>query len=803
MIVESPAKARTVARLVGKEFTVLSSMGHVADLPKKGMSVDIKNGFVPSYEVSPGKRKVIAELRRAVKQADAVWLASDEDREGEAIAWHLAQVLKLDEKTVRRIVFHEITKSAILKAIENPRTIDKNLVDAQQARRVLDRLVGYELSPILWKKVMPGLSAGRVQSVAVRLVVEREREIDKFEPVETFKVSGEFDSGTGTVPAKLDRDFKTEAEARAFLEKARTARFTISALEQKPAKRSPRPPFTTSTLQQEASQKLGFSVKQTMVLAQRLYEAGRITYMRTDSVTMSESAIGQAAGVIVGRFGKEYSQARRYRTKAKGAQEAHEAIRPTDFGRDEIDGERNEQRLYGLIHRRALASQMADARIERTTATIELSTADERFLAKGEVVTFPGFLAVYGDGDGEEKALPSLKQGQELTPQEILARQSFTRSPARYTEAALVKRLEELGIGRPSTYAPTISTIQDRGYVEKRSEEGRERSYRVLVLRGGEIEAGERTEKVGAGKAKLFPTDVAGVVIDFLLEYFKGILDYDFTAKVEQELDGIAAGGKVWNDMVAGFYGPFHRNVEKAEGLSRAEVAQQRELGTDPKTGKPVSARFGRYGPFVQIGTKDDEEKPRFASLRKGQKVETITLDEAMELFKLPRVLGETPEGEEVVASFGRFGPYVRYGPRDAEGAKFVSIKEGDPLDITLEQALALIAAKKEEDARRQIKVFDGSDIRVLNGRWGPYVTDGSRNAKVPKDCEPESLTLDDCRKLIAEAPARKRRGAARKTVRKSPAKKKSPKKKAVRKKTKKRKPASRKSPAGKEGEKK
>ncbi len=776
LIVESPAKARTIARFLGDRFELMSSMGHVADLPRKGMSIDIENGFVPAYEVSADKRKVIAGLRKAAKTAERVWLASDEDREGEAIAWHLARVLKLEPSVVRRIVFHEITRSAIERALEHPRAIDQHLVDAQQARRVLDRLVGYELSPVLWKKVMPGLSAGRVQSVAVRLVVEREREIDKFEPVETFKVSGEFDAGTGTVPAKLDRDFETEAAARVFLEKARTARFTVSALEQKPAKRSPRPPFTTSTLQQEASQKLGFSVKQTMALAQRLYESGRITYMRTDSVTMSESAIGQAAKVIAKRFGKDYSQVRRHRTKAKGAQEAHEAIRPTDFGRDSIDGERNEQRLYELVHRRALASQMADARIQRTTATIEVSTADERFLAKGEVVTFPGFLAVYGDSDADEKALPPLKQGQELVPQEILARQSFTRSPARYTEASLVKRLEELGIGRPSTYAPTISTIQTRGYVEKRSEEGREREYRVLVLRAGEIEAGTRTEKVGGGKAKLFPTDVAGVVIDFLIEHFSGIMDYDFTARIEQELDEIADGGKVWNDMVAGFYGPFHRNVEKAEGLSRAEVAQQRELGTDPKTGKPVSARFGRYGPFVQIGTKDDEEKPRFASLRKSQKVETITFDEAMELFKLPRVLGETPEGEEVAANFGRFGPYVRYG------SKFVSIKDGDPLDITLEQALALIAAKKAEDARRQIKVFDGSDIRVLEGRWGPYVTDGSRNAKVPKGTEPGELTLEECRKLIAGAPVRKRRGAARKTTGKPPAKKKPPKKRATRK---------------------
>ncbi len=777
LIVESPTKARTITRLVGNRFEVLSSMGHIADLPKTGMSVDIEHGFAPDYEIPAAKKKVVAGLRKAVKQTETVWLATDEDREGEAIAWHLARVLRLAKTKTRRIVFHEITKPAVLEAIKNPRTIDQHLVDAQQARRVLDRLVGYELSPVLWKKVMPGLSAGRVQSVAVRLVVEREREIDRFEPVETFKVSGEFDSGTGTVPAKLDRDFETEAAARAFLDKARTARFTVSALEQKPAKRSPRPPFTTSTLQQEASLKLGFSVKQTMMLAQRLYESGRITYMRTDSVTMSELAIGQAAKVIAERFGKDYSQVRRYRTKAKGAQEAHEAIRPTDFGRDSIDGERNEQRLYELIHRRALASQMADARIQRTTVTIEVSTADERFLAKGEVVTFPGFLAAYGDGDADEKALPPLKQGQELAPQEILARQSFTRSPARYTEASLVKRLEELGIGRPSTYAPTISTIQTRGYVEKRSEEGRDREYRVLVLRAGEIEAGMRTEKVGAEKAKLFPTDVAGVVIDFLLEHFSGIMDYDFTARIEQELDDIAGGGKVWNDMVAGFYGPFHRNVEKAEGLSRAEVAQQQELGTDPKTGKPVSARFGRYGPFVQIGTKDDEEKPRFASLRKGQKVETITLDEAMELFKLPRVLGKTPGGDEVLANFGRYGPYVKYGDR------FVSIKGNDPMEITLEQALVLIAAKKAEDARRQIKVFDGSDIRVLEGRWGPYVTDGSRNAKVPKGTEPGELTLEQCEKLIAAAPERRkgRKAAARKTrARQTTQRKKATKKKTA-----------------------
>jgi len=775
MIVESPAKARTIAGLLGKRFLVVSSMGHIADLPRSTMAIDMENGFEPEYEVPSAKKKVVAELRKATKGAETVWLASDEDREGEAIAWHVARVLKLKPKSIRRIAFHEITKPAILAALENSRTINQDLVDAQQARRVLDRLVGYELSPVLWKKVMTGLSAGRVQSVAVRLVVEREREIDAFESDVSFKVAGEFAVGSETLSAKLDHDFPGEDEARGFLEQAAGARFEVKSVESKPGRKSPRPPFTTSTLQQEASQKLSFSVKQTMALAQRLYEAGRITYMRTDSVSMSSLALKQAAGVVRERFGSDFAQTRQYKTKSKGAQEAHEAIRPTDFRVEEIEGERNQQRLYSLIWRRALASQMAEAQVERTTAMIGVSTRDEKFVAKGEVVTFEGFLKLYGaDSSDGEGMLPSIDHGQALEPVEIVARQSFSRPPARYTEASLVRRLEELGIGRPSTYAPTISTIQDRGYVEKRGQEGVERRYRVLVLRDRQVTGEDRVETVGAEKAKLFPTDVAGVVTDFLVERFPEVVDYNFTARVEEQFDSIAAGETAWREMIAAFYVPFHADVEKAQQLSRAEVSKTRELGTDPKSGRPVSVRIGRYGPYVQIGTKDDEEKPRFASLRPGQRMDAIELADAFELFKLPRRLGVTPDGEEVLTNFGRFGPYVKYGD------KFVSIKEKDPLEITLEEALEAIAAKKAADAKREILAFDGG-IRVLRGRYGPYVTDGTRNARIPKDTDPEKLSLEQCQELLEKAPARKARRAparkrtVKKTARKAPTKRRRP----------------------------
>ena len=778
MIVESPAKARTITRLLGNRVRVLSSMGHVADLPKKGMSVDIENGFAPVYETVPGKRKAVAELRKAVADAGTVWLASDEDREGEAIAWHLARVLKLGPAVARRIVFHEITRPAIEAALTQPRQIDQHLVDAQQARRVLDRLVGYELSPVLWKKVLTGLSAGRVQSVAVRLVVEREREIGAFKPAVGFRVVAGFRTAAGAeFPARLEDDCPTAATARGLLERLIPARFRVEVVEQKPGRKSPRPPFTTSTLQQEASQKLGFSVKQTMALAQRLYEAGRISYMRTDSVTLSDLALRQAAEEITGRFGREYVRARRYKTKSRTAQEAHEAIRPTDFSVEEAGEHRNEQRLYTLIRRRALASQMADALVERTTATIAASTTPERFVARGEVVRFDGFLRVYGgDDDGEEKMLPPLAAGDPLELVEARARETFTRPPARYTEASLVKRLEELGIGRPSTYAPTISTIQDRGYVTRETRAGTERPYRELVLRGGRLTEETLTETTGAEKAKLFPTDVAGVVTDFLVRHFPEVIDYSFTARVEEELDEIARGEQAWQAMLGEFYGPFHADIVKAEALSRQEASRARELGTDPATGKPVLVRVGRYGPYVQIGTRVDEEKPRFASLRPGQRMEAIDLAQALELFKLPRKLGKTPDGEEVLTDFGRYGPYVKYGSR------YVSIKGHDPMTIDLDTALRLVAEKKAADAEREIRTFEGSAVRVLRGRYGPYITDGTKNARVPKGTEPSGLTLEQCEKLLADAPEpRRRRTAGRKpdaAVKKPPARKRPPAKK-------------------------
>jgi DNA topoisomerase-1 len=786
VIVESPAKAKTIEKFLGGDFVVRSSYGHVRDLPRKGLSIDVDNGFEPTYEISADKQSTIQELRREVKTAVTVWLATDEDREGEAIAWHLAEALGLDVDETRRIVFHEITKPAILDAIARPRNIDRDLVDAQQARRILDRLVGYELSFVLWKKISKDLSAGRVQSVAVRLVVEREREIDTFSASSTFKVSADFDLGEGvTLSAKLGRDFPTEGEARAFLGQLQGAKFRVEGLEVKPASRSPRPPFTTSTLQQEASQKLGFSVRQTMVIAQRLYESGRITYMRTDSVNLSDLALGQAREVISGRFGQPYAHTRRFKTRSASAQEAHEAIRPTDLAVDNIGGDRNEQRLYQLIWRRTLASQMADARIERTTASIAISSVEDRLVAKGEVLTFEGFLKVYQDNGDEEKMLPPLTVGQALSLAEIRARESFTRPPARYTEATLVRKLEEMGIGRPSTYAPTISTIQDRGYVSKEDREGEERQVRILVLRESGVVNEDKTEVTGAEKGKLFPSDMAGVVTDFLVKYFSEVIDYNFTANVEAEFDEIAAGKKRWRDMLAEFYGPFHADIERAEDLTREEASQTRQLGTDPESGKPVSVRIGRFGPYVQIGTREDEDKPRFAGLRPGQRMDTITLEEAMQLFQLPRFLGETPEGEEVTANIGRFGPYVKFDN------KYVSIRGDDPHSITLERALELIQAKKEADANREIKVFEGSSVQVLNGRYGPYITDGKKNARVPKDREPASLTLEECQLLLAEAPERRGRGRVKKGAAAGTAKKKAavkkksaPKKKAAPKKS-------------------
>ena len=783
VIVESPAKAKTIEKYLGKDFTVRSSYGHIRDLPKKGMGIDIEHGFEPHYEITPEKKKVVNELKKLAKGAETVWLATDEDREGEAIAWHLAEALGLDTAHTKRIVFHEITKPAITRAIEAPRTIDMNLVDAQQARRILDRIVGFELSPILWKKIRTGLSAGRVQSVAVRLIVEREREIEAFEPEVSFRVQGELvlldDAGQAvdTVPVKLPKSFDSESAAHAFLEAVARSRLTVDRVEEKPAKRSPRPPFTTSTLQQEASQKLGFSVKQTMTLAQRLYEAGKITYMRTDSVNLSDIALAQAAEVIERDYGPDYVQVRHYKSKSANAQEAHEAIRPTDLSAKVVSDDRNEQRLYDLIRKRTLASQMADARLKRTTVDIAVSERPEKLQAKGEVVEFDGFLKVYEvpGSDEDSGLLPSMREGQALTLGTLSARQSFSRGPARYNEAALVRTLEELGIGRPSTYAPTIDTIQQRGYVVKEDREGVERAYRVLtVSENGTIEAETRTETTGAEKAKLFPTDIAGIVTDFLMKHFADIMDYQFTAHVEEELDEIAAGEVAWRKMLAEFYAKFHPEVEAAEHVSREEAGQVRHLGTDPKTGKPVMVKIGRFGPYVQMGDggEDGAEKPVFASLSPGQKMDTLTLEDALELFKLPRELGEMQEdfsvtaadgtvfsvqkGARLIAKRGPFGPYLEFGPK-----QYAPLKGYDPLSMTLEEAVDVVKAHLAAQADKIIRSFPETSVKILQGRWGPYITDTEtkKNAKIAKNEDPMALTLEECQKRLDEAPAPKKRG--------------------------------------------
>jgi len=766
VIVESPAKAKTIEKFLGKDFMVKSSFGHIRDLPRKNMSIDIDAGtFEPTYEISDDKKKTVADLRKEAKDK-TVWLASDEDREGEAIAWHLTIALKLDPKTTKRIVFHEITKTAIEKAVKEPRTIDQNLVDAQQARRVLDRLVGYKLSPVLWKKVQTGLSAGRVQSVAVRLIVEREREIAKFKAESSFRVRAEFDLGKKNIlHAELPARFKTEKEAREFLTKCIGSDFKVENLETKPGKKSPSAPFTTSTLQQEASRKLGFSVKQTMMTAQRLYEAGKITYMRTDSVNLSDLALNQAAKVIEQKFGKKFVSIRKYKTKSASAQEAHEAIRPTDLGQEQVSNDSGQQRLYDLIWKRTIASQMADAELEKTTAKISISKVKEVLVAQGEVVKFAGFLEVYfegtDDGNGisplEGKMLPPIEVGQELKLSHLEARQLYGRPPARFTEASLVKRMEELGIGRPSTYAPTISTVQDRGYVEKGDREGRQRFFTVLSLKDGKVFNDEESEMTGAEKSKLFPTEIGEVVTDFLVKNFSDIVKYEFTAKVEEEFDLIADGKEKWNKMIADFYEPFNEEVEKSNDVSREEASHMRELGTDPDTKKPVFVRIGRFGPMFQLGTKDDEEKPRFASIPPDKKMDEVTLEDALTFFKLPRVLGKTKNDEEITTNFGRFGPYIKFG------SLFVSITPDDPFTITLKKALELIEAKKKAEAEKNIQIFDNG-IKVLNGRYGPYITDGKKNAKIPKDKEPKKLTLKECEKLLKEAPAK---GARRRFVKK------------------------------------
>ncbi|WP_040726675.1 type I DNA topoisomerase [Thiomicrorhabdus sp. Kp2] len=821
VIVESPAKAKTIEKYLGKDFTVRSSYGHIRDIQKKGMGIDLENGFLPNYEISADKKKNVAELRKLAKTAEAVWLATDEDREGEAIAWHLAEALKLDINTTKRIVFHEITKPAIQAAIAAPRTVDLDLVDAQQARRILDRIVGFELSPILWKKIRTGLSAGRVQSVAVRLIVEREREVEAFESNFVFRVQGELNlldeagKKVGVLDVKRTATFATEEEAVAFLEAVAKANLSVISLEEKPAKRTPKAPFTTSTLQQEASSKLGFSVKQTMMVAQRLYESGKITYMRTDSVNLSELAIEQAKNVISSDYGSEYSHSRRFKTKNADAQEAHEAIRPTDFSVENVTGERNEQRLYQLIWRRAIASQMADAQLKRTTVDVGIDLLPgDKFTAKGEVVIFDGFLKVYDfDTKDEGGLLPPMTVGQKLDVSELSARQSFSRPPARYNEASLVRTLEEMGIGRPSTYAPTIDTVQQRGYVVKEDREGKPREYRQITLNKGEVKAETLSEMAGSEKNKLFPTDIAGIVTNFLTKHFGDVLDYQFTAKVEDKFDVIAQGNMQWQEMLAEFYGQFHPKVVAAEDVSREEAGQARSLGNHPQSGKPMFVKIGRFGPYVQVGDGENDEKPTFASLMPGQKMDLITIEDALELFKLPREVGEMPEtfkatavdgsefgiekGQVIIAKQGPFGPYLEYGPK-----MFAPIKGFDPLSITLEESVALIENKIQADADKIVKTFVGTDVKILKGRWGPYITDmvTKKNAKIAKDEDALELSLEECQKRLDEAPEPKKRGraAAKKAPAKKPAAKKTTAKKATTKKPATKKAAPKKAPAKK-----
>jgi DNA topoisomerase-1 len=749
VIVESPAKAKTIEKFLGSDFKVKSSFGHIRDLPKKGISIDIDNNFEPTYEISADKKKVVSELKKDVKAAETVWLASDEDREGEAIAWHLCKALGLDDSETKRIVFHEITETAIKEAIKNPRTVDKDLVDAQQARRILDRLVGYKLSPVLWKKVRPGLSAGRVQSVAVRLIVEREREISAFNSESTFKVTGEFIDNNQTIPAELNVKLKDENAVKDFLEACKSSEFKVSAIDQKPSKKSPSAPFTTSSLQQEASRRLSFSVKQTMTLAQRLYESGHITYMRTDSTNLSGQAIKAAESYIVGNFGKEYHEVRQYKTKNSSAQEAHEAIRPTDFNKLAAGADESQKRLYKLIWQRALASQMAQAITDKTVIDINISNRSELFNAKGEILKFDGFMKVYG-GTKDDVILPNLQNGQILAYESINARQSFSKPPARYSEASLVKKLEDLGIGRPSTYAPTISTIQARGYVEKSDLEGNTRQVKLFSLQDSNIQEEEAQENYGADKSKLLPTPTADVTTDFLVKHFPTIVDFDFTAKVEEEFDIVAEGKEPWQQVIRDFYTDFEPLVEKSESISREESTQTRHLGTDPKSGKPVMARYGRFGPMLQIGETESEEKPKFAPLPSGAKLETVTLDEALEMFKLPRTVGLTEDGKEIKANIGRFGPYIQVDKL------FVSIKPFDPFEITEEEALKLYAEKLEKEANKYISEFE-SGVKVVNGPYSPYVTDGKKNARIPKDTDAKQLTEDQCKELLAKAPAKKR----------------------------------------------
>lgn len=782
VIVESPSKAKTIGKFLGPEFEVLSSVGHIRDIPTKNDKngtppIDIANNFATRYEIDSEKKKLIAELKKAAKAADTVWIATDEDREGEAIGWHLCEVLGLDPTKTNRIVFHEITKSAIEKAIANPRTIDMNLVNAQQARRVLDRIVGFELSPVVQRKVPGGKSAGRVQSPAVRLLVEREREILAHESSSEFKITATFSADSGDdLRAETPERYESEDAAHKFLISIADSSFKVSNVATSPSTRNPGAPYTTSTLQQDAASRLGFSVKATMTSAQRLYQAGKITYMRTDSVNLAPEALAAMSSYIQKQFGKEFHQYRTFKTKSSGAQEAHEAIRPTDPSSEMGSTDEYDQKLYALIRARALASQMAPAKIERTTVVIDGGDATKQFEAKGEVVVFPGYMKVYGASKKDPEILPPLSSGDKLTLVEATAKQVFSRPPARYSEGSLVKKLEELGIGRPSTYATIISTIQARGYAEKGESEGLPRDVIVLTLASGAVSREVIEEKTGSDRGKLVPTPSGGVVADFLTKHFEQVVDYDFTKHVEDEFDDVAAGNMQWYEMLSEFYGPFHELVEKSADISRSDASQAREIGTDPKTGKPIIARFGRFGPMLQLGlTEDDTFKPVFANMPKGARIETVTLEQALQAFELPRLVGQTDDGQDIKANIGRFGPYIQVGKL------FVSIKPLDPHDITLDQAKELYAEKLKKDAEKHIATF--GTIQVLNGFYGPYITDGTKNARIPKDTDPKSLTEADCIELLAKAPAKKTRGrfaikSSTKKTTKKPAPKRTSKKK-------------------------
>ncbi len=777
VIVESPAKAKTIEKYLGKDFHVLSSVGHIRSIVKKTKDgtppIDVANDFFAVYEVDPEKKKVITELKKNVKAVgkDNVWLATDEDREGEAIAWHLCKVLDLPIETTKRIVFHEITKDAITNAIKNPRTVDMNLVQAQQARQILDRLVGFELSPVVWQKVPGGKSAGRVQSPAVRLLVEREREIMKFAGSSQFKVTAIFIHDNQEFKAELNQKFDSEAAAHEFLTSLKSATFTVSDISNTPGTRNPAAPFTTSTLQQEANAKLGFSSKATMASAQRLYQDGKITYMRTDSVNLSGQAIASTTDFIKRLYGPDYSTVRKFKTKSASAQEAHEAIRPTDITRETVTSNEYDQKLYDLIRRRTLASQMSAAKLEKTTISIDIQGNNKlHFEAKGEVITFDGFLRVYGGS--KDELLPKLHTGDTLETHDITARQTFARPPARYTEGSLVKKLEDLGIGRPSTYATIIDTVQTRGYVEKGDSEGQPRDVIVLSYNGEEVSRDIVQEKTGSTRGKLIPTPSGELIADFLTDHFTQIVDYDFTANVETEFDKIAAADLAKSAMLNGFYTPFHKLIEQSGGIDRSKVGANREVGIDPKSGKPILARFGRFGPMLQLGATDDEDKPRFAPLPKGAKIETVTLEQALEMFKLPRVVGQTEDGQDIKANIGRFGPYIQVGKL------FVSIKPEDPHTITLEKARELYAAKLQAEAEKNIADF-GDGVKVLNGRFGPYITDGSKNAKIPKDTDPKTITYEQALELLKAAPAKPARRSRASTKSKASAKKSTARKKS------------------------